>query len=107
MNSKPVHAAAEVCWYDPHKSGKVMPPQGADWFAANGRLKTAGQADLFSVVLLFNPDSSVEKNCPPVVSLHFLAPDLVLPKLTTGSELFITQGPEILGEARIISITNR
>jgi hypothetical protein len=101
----PVHAVAAVNWYKKEEIGKSMPPANSPSFAANARFKHAEETDLFSVILYFTAEDLHEKNSPYIVHLYFFAPQLVLPRLSIGSELYVTEGPKIIGEAVIISIS--
>lgn len=104
MKSHPIHAEATVEWRDSNEIGKVMPPPNSTHFAATARFPEDDKLALFSVVLYYSPLQSPKEKLNHKVKLHFLAPDFVLPKVSMGSKLYITDGVKIIAEARIDKI---
>lgn len=99
-----IHATAEIWWYKTEKSGKIFPPLNAASFAANARHKGSSETEIFSLIIYFNDDTSSNQKNPQIADLHFFATKIVLLGLAPGSELFITEGPKIIGEAKILMI---
>lgn len=93
------HATARVVWRSESEVGKVMPPPNSISWAATARFIDDNASELFSVVLYY-PDSVWSQEA----DLHFFAPELVLPRLTTGSRLYITDGPKIIADAEILKV---
>lgn len=104
LKQQPIHATAEIRWYKAEKPGKILPPLNAVSFAANARLKGSSETELFSLIIYFNDDTLSNQNNTQIADLHFFAPQIVFSSLVPGSELFITEGPIIIGEAKIIMI---
>lgn len=104
LKQNPIHVIAKVRWYKKEDIEKIMPPPNAPSFAANARFKHSKETELFSVILYFNSENLPDKNGLYTVNLHFFAPQMVMPRLSINSELFITEGPKIIGEATITTI---
>lgn len=93
-----IHAIANIVWKKPKEIGRELPPPGSKRFAATARLSEDNISDLFSVVLYYSIEDLSK------VKLHFLAPELVLPKLKIGSTLYITDGPKVVATVKIIKV---
>ncbi len=100
------HAMADISWREEKEVGRKMPPPGSTRFAATARLKEDDEAKLFSVILYYPLTHAQKTNAVQEVELHFLAPKLILPRLKTGSVLYITDGPKIIAEVQL-SVVNK
>lgn len=117
-------ATAKVHWLDFDQGGRKALPSGST-YAATGRF--ADQEEMFSVVLRFPtkkpsqtqlPAGSLglllsehteSKQVPGVLDeaeLSFLVPELVTKKLAPGVKLLVTEGPRIVAECEIQSVTH-
>lgn len=97
----PAHAVANIVWRSKREIGRKMPPPGTEQFAATARFAGDDELNLFSVVLLFSPLQPVQEEIQQEVTLHFLAPELVLPRLKVASMLHITDGIKVIANAKI------
>ena len=95
------HAVANIIWRSQKELGRQMPPPGTTQWAATARFTEDGEHDLFSVVL-----SHSEGQAEQEVNLHFFAPELVLPRLRKGAQLYITDGPKIIADTVILAVTD-
>lgn len=106
-----VLAKAKVHWLDPDQGGRSKPPSGPV-YAATGRFADLGD-ELFSVILRFPSGKtslwhslSGSQQSLDEAELGFLAPELVEKKLVPGTKLLITEGPRVVAECEIQSVTH-
>ncbi len=105
-----VLAKALVHWLGSDQSGRSKPPSGPI-YAATGRFADR-EDEFFSVVLRFPPKKTLQMHSLPEsqqsldeAELGFLAPELLQKKLAPGMKLLITEGPRIVAECEIQSVT--
>lgn len=105
-----VLAKALVHWLGSDQGGRSKPPSGSI-YAATGRFADR-EDELFSVVLRFPPKKTLQMHSLPELQqsldeaeLGFLAPELIEKKLAPGMKLLITEGPRIVAECEIQSVT--
>lgn len=105
-----VLATAKVNWLVSVQGGRSSPPSGPV-YAATGRFADHGD-ELFSVVLRFplkNPQMhslSEAQQSLDEAELGFLAAELIEKKLVPGTKLLITEGPRVVAECEIQSVTS-
>ena len=93
------HAVAKIIWRSQKELGRQMPPPETTQWAATARLKEGDEHDLFSVVLYYSEGQAEQE-----VYLHFFAPELVLPRVRKGAQLYITDGPKIIADTVILAV---
>ena len=97
-----VLAKVLVHWLDSDQGGRKAPPSGP-LYAATARFAERGD-ELFSVVLRFPPQmqslSKLQQSLNEA-ELGFLAPELIVDKLASGTKLLLTEGPQIVAECEI------
>ena len=98
-----IHAHGRVKWKNPTELNRYM-PLGVEKFAATARIVTEEGNSLFSIVLCFPESRPQEAEIISNVRLHFLSPELVLPKISIGEKLFLTDGPKVIAEVKIDEI---
>lgn len=104
-----VLAKALVNWLGSDQGGRSSPPSGPI-YAATGRFADR-EDELFSVVLRFPPKKTLQHSLSgsqqslDEAELGFLAPELIEKKLAPGTKLLITEGPRIVAECEIQSVT--
>lgn len=102
-----VLATVKVRWLASDQGGRSSPPSGPV-YAATGRFAERGD-ELFSVVLRFPTriDSlSGAQQSLGEAELGFLAPKLIEKKLFPGRKLLLTEGPRIVAQCEIKSVTS-
>ena len=105
-----VLATAKVHWLAPDQGGRA-PPSGPV-YAATGRL-VERKDEHFSVVLRFPPQKTSQmhslsgtQQSLEEAELGFLAPELVEKRLAPGMKLLLYEGPRIVAECEIQSVTD-
>jgi hypothetical protein len=98
-NKHDIHATAKVVWKSQEELGRLLPPPDTTRWAATARFIEDDEHNLFSVVLYYSVNQVGRE-----ADLHFLAPELVLPRMKMGSRLYITDGPKIVAEAIITEV---
>lgn len=100
-----IHAVANVTWKNSSVIGKKLPPPESTRFAATARFIEDAPSDLFSIVVYY-PLVNEEQRSIIQVDLHFLAPEIVFPRLKAGSRLYITDGLKVVADATIIRVSD-
>lgn len=105
-----VLAKALVYWLGSDQ-GRRSKPRFGPVYPATGRFADR-EDELFSVVLRFPPKKTLQmhslfeaQQALDEAELGFLAPELIQKKLTPGMKLLITEGPRIVAECEIQSVT--
>jgi len=106
-----VLATAKVHWLPPDQGGRSSPPSGPI-YAATGQFTALGD-EYFSVVLRFPSKKTAQmhslseaQQSLDEAELGFLAPELLEKRLAPGMKLWLYEGPRIVAECEIQSVTD-
>lgn len=97
-----------VTWLSAANGGRIRPPAGPTYSATAILRHDEDDYELndhFSIVMTFAPFPT--PGVPHKVELDFLAPELVLPTLEVGDELWIMEGRQRVALCVVESIRDR